>query len=248
MGLSKYFESNVDVDARTQLAQNATQIIEKTSYGVYTGLGVTAQASPDMTVKVATGTIYMSGDGRYTPTANNALAVTAADATNPRIDIVYVNSSGVIAYLAGSPAPSPAQPTIPAGGQLLATILVTAGKASILTADISDRRKGMWLEAWITPTLLNSWQGFDSARYPMYYKDAVGIVHLAGLAKSGDAGTGIFTLPAGYRIGYQQNYVIASSVTTDLALVVVYTNGDVSVNYSGSPTWISLAGITFRGV
>jgi len=89
----------------TQLAQTASlaYLNEKTGYGVISGLGVTQQTVPDMTVRVATGVIWMSNGDRWEPTANNALAITAAAATKRR-DIVYINSAGTIAYLAGTAA------------------------------------------------------------------------------------------------------------------------------------------------
>lgn len=159
----EYFTSdNVEAalqETGAQLAQMALLNTEKTSYGVVSGLGVTQQASPDMTVRVATGIIWMASGVRFTPSANNALAVTAADATNPRIDIVYINSSGVIAYLAGTAAASPAQPATPAGGQLIATIYVAAGDTAIGTAKIQNRRQNMWTEDWIDATLINGWSG-----------------------------------------------------------------------------------------
>lgn len=191
------FSPGMKIDnLNSQLAQIPTQIIEKTSYGVYTGLGVTQQATPNMTVKVATGTIYMVNGTRWTPAANNALAVTDADATNPRIDIVYVNLSGVISYLAGTPASTPSQPSTPAGGQLLATILVTAGKTSILTADISDRRSLIGLEtSWITPTLINGWSG--TCKIKRLANGSIWVV----CNMSGVSGAGAFTFPIGWVTG-----------------------------------------------
>ena len=56
-------------------------------------------------------------------------------------------------------------------------------------------------EAFIAPTLLNSWVNFDVAinNSAGYYKDAFGIVHLRGLVKTGTVGLAIFALPVGYR-------------------------------------------------
>jgi hypothetical protein len=116
-----------------------TQFNERTGYGLVSGLGVTAQTVPDMTVAVATGTVYMEDGTRYTPNANNALAVNTADATNPRKDIVYVSSAGVISYLAGTPAATPSAPSTPSGGFLLAEITVAAGATTITNADIQNK-------------------------------------------------------------------------------------------------------------
>jgi hypothetical protein len=54
-------------------------------------------------------------------------------------------------------------------------------------------------ETWITPTLINNWVAYDTARTPKYYKDANGIVHVKGMMKSGTVGSSAFILPVGYR-------------------------------------------------
>ena len=129
--------AELDIEANSK----NTQLLEATGYGVISGLTVTAQATPNMTVNVATGTVHMANGVRFTPAANSALAVTAADATNPRIDIVYVSSAGIISYLAGTPAPSPAAPATPTDGFLLAQISVGAAVTTITNANITDQRK-----------------------------------------------------------------------------------------------------------
>ncbi|WP_459997318.1 hypothetical protein, partial [Paradesulfitobacterium aromaticivorans] len=129
--------AELDIEAKSKNAQ----LLEATGYGVISGLTVTAQTTPDMTVNVVTGTVHMSTGQRYTPDATPALAVTAADATNPRIDIVYVSSAGVISYLAGTPAASPAAPATPTDGFLLAQISVAANATTVVAANITDKRK-----------------------------------------------------------------------------------------------------------
>ena len=150
-----------------RLSEKTAYLDERLSYGVYSGLGVTQQTTADMTVAVATGTIYMDTGTRFAPSAVTALAITAADATNPRIDIVYVNSSGVIAYLAGTAAASPSAPSVPTGGQKLAEISVSANATTIVAANIADRRKYIWCGEWIYPTMSNGWTAL--AGYPAAY-------------------------------------------------------------------------------
>lgn len=180
----------------TSVSQLSTQMIEKTSYGVYSGLSVTAQSTPNMTVSVAVGIIYMVDGTRLTPAAVSALAITTADATNPRIDIVYVNSSGVIAYLAGTAAASPSAPSVPTDGQKIAEISVAAGAAAITTAMIADRRKTLTGEAFISATLSNGWTGTLK-----YMKLSSGFVTIYAEITAGTiAGfTSIATIPSGYR-------------------------------------------------
>jgi hypothetical protein len=86
-----------------------------------------------------------------TGTATN-LAIATADPTNPRIDIICAKvdvsqnpdaSAGNIAsviVVTGTPAGSPSAPATPANCLLLANIAVAAGAASIVTANITDKR------------------------------------------------------------------------------------------------------------
>lgn len=100
-------------------------------------------------------------------------------------------------------------------------------------------------EAFIAPTLLNSWVNFDvSLTNPVgYYKDAGGIVHLRGFIKSGTVGSPIFTLPAGYRPTREE--VFACSSNDSFGRVDVTPAGSVTL-IIGSNLNASLDGITFR--
>lgn len=82
-----------------------------------------------------TQTSALAGPYSYSTDGSDTGAITAADATNPRVDIVYVKvndnvqdgsglTSGVVGYLAGSPAASPSAPATPARAMVLATIAV----------------------------------------------------------------------------------------------------------------------------
>ena len=123
------------------LATLNARLTEKTDYGVLSGLVVAAQTTPNMTVKTSAGVAYMSNGTRYAPAAVASLAVTAADATNPRIDIVYLSSAGVVSYLAGTAAATPAAPATPAGGLLLVEISVAANQTTVVTGNITDKRR-----------------------------------------------------------------------------------------------------------
>ena len=108
--------------------------------GVFTGCAVTAQGTPNQTVAVSSGSIVTPDGKRYAVSAVSSLAATAADATKPRIDIVYITNAGVVTYLAGTAAASPAQPATPSNGTILAAIARAANDNTIATADITDRR------------------------------------------------------------------------------------------------------------
>ena len=110
------------------------------NYGVFTGCGVTAQSTPDQTVRVAAGSILTPEGKRYVIDAVPALAATNANSVYPRIDIVYVSSAGVVTYLAGNALASPVQPATPANGTLLASIYRAANDNTIATSDITGQR------------------------------------------------------------------------------------------------------------
>lgn len=124
----------------TQINELLTQIKEKTSYGVVSGLVTTAQDEPDMSVNVSSGTIYMQNGDRFEVVADT-MNVIEADATNPRIDIIYINGTGSVSYMPGTAAAEPTAPEAQEGGQLLAEIAVGALVTKIEAANITDKRK-----------------------------------------------------------------------------------------------------------
>lgn len=106
--------------------------------GVMSGCDVTAQASPDMTVAVAAGTIRR-GDETKDITGGN-VTISAADATNPRFDLIAVDMSGAKSATAGTPAAEPVFPAIPANNIVLAAVYVPAGDTAIQSGQIIDKR------------------------------------------------------------------------------------------------------------
>lgn len=106
--------------------------------GVVSGCGVTAQGTPDMTVAVAAGTIQES-DTAYSITGANA-TITAADGSNPRIDLVCAKTDDTLVVTAGTAAANPKAPDIPANNILLAIVYVPASDTAIETGQITDKR------------------------------------------------------------------------------------------------------------
>ena len=88
-------------------------------------------------------------------------------------------------------------------------------------------------EAWITPTLVNSWVAFDT-RTAKYKKADYGRIYLKGVVKSGTIGATIFTLPTGYR---PDEALIFGVITVNVNGTVVCTSG---VNTS-----VSLSSVNF---
>lgn len=107
--------------------------------GVYTGGAVTIQGSPDMTLAVAAGTAIFGG----TPITIGAgnVTITSADSTNPRMDLVVINTSGTKSVSAGTAATNPFPPGVPANSLVLAMVYVPAGATAISNqAQVIDKR------------------------------------------------------------------------------------------------------------
>ncbi|TIH34981.1 hypothetical protein [Subtercola vilae] len=124
-------------------------------------LGVLAQTTPNMTVKVNAGRAKVAGtsvsppagftfttQGFYDVFNDAAISVTiaASNSTQPRIDVVYVqvedsfyagtNNDALIAVATGYPASSPTVPAIPANSLALGQVAVGANVTSIVSANI----------------------------------------------------------------------------------------------------------------
>ena len=124
-----------------------------------TDLAVTQNGTPNMTVNVAAGGCFIRGtqsanQGAYHlwNDASLSVAISAADATNPRRDLIIAqardaNYSGAssdarIIVVTGTPAASPVDPSLSSfpNALVLARVAVAAGDTSIVTAEITDLR------------------------------------------------------------------------------------------------------------
>ena len=106
--------------------------------GVVSGCAVTAQAAPDMTLAVASGSVAVDGI-QAAVTAGN-VAIGAADATNPRFDLVVVNGAGAKSVLAGTAAATPAFPAVGTANVVLAAVYVPAAATAIAGGSLIDKR------------------------------------------------------------------------------------------------------------
>lgn len=106
--------------------------------GVESGCAVTAQGSPDMTLAVASGVVRVAGVAATVSSGN--VTVTAANATNPRFDLVVASNTGVKSVIAGTAAAAPIPPTLPSTSVLLATVWVPANDTAINSNQIVDKR------------------------------------------------------------------------------------------------------------
>lgn len=121
-------------------------------------LNVTEKSgTPDMSVDVAQGSVYIEGDETsdqgfyfaYNDAVKN-LTIAAADASNPRKDLIVAQvedseqSGGTddwsLTVVTGTAEASPSEPTVPDNSHVLALVDVGAGVSSITNANITDRR------------------------------------------------------------------------------------------------------------
>lgn len=103
---------------------------------VLVGCGVTA--NNNMAPSVAKGAVL--SQGVMFPVTAGTVTIGAADATNPRIDLIVVNSSGTKAVRAGTAAAAPKPPARSAGDVLLGVVYVAANDTSIGATEITDGR------------------------------------------------------------------------------------------------------------
>lgn len=109
---------------------------------VLSGLAVTGGA--DMTPAVAKGAVLSNGVMFAVAAAD--VTITAADATNPRLDLIVVTSAGALAVRAGTPAAfvegtsAPKPPARTANDVVIAMVYVPANDTAIATTQIIDKR------------------------------------------------------------------------------------------------------------
>ena len=124
------------------------------------GMIVSAQTSPNMTVRVADGNAVIKctesgGDGMYA-VRNDAsfnITISAAHATNTRRDLIVarvrdaaygvaVTSAWALEVITGTPAASPVDPAVPDNCLVLARITLPGAASTVTNAYITDLRAG----------------------------------------------------------------------------------------------------------
>jgi hypothetical protein len=153
--------------------------------GIRPGVGspLLVAASSGMTVAVSAGVAYVQGTasttaGMYTVVRDTSGTITLAtsDPTNPRIDNIIARvvdngdntSTATIEPQAGTPAPSPVAPTLPANSLLLAQIAVAAATSSIVGGNITDKRVATAAMGGIIPVKDASDQPQATAEAPAF--------------------------------------------------------------------------------
>lgn len=91
------------------------------------------QSTPDLTVYVEAGKVYINGT-LVEYAGGNSPSFTAP-ATNPRIDVLSINSSGTLVRTAGTEAASPVAPSVPSGEMPICQVYNKVGQTQIYDTD-----------------------------------------------------------------------------------------------------------------
>lgn len=121
-------------------------LAESTGYGIVSGCEPSISG---LTVTVGAGVVHLA-DGTRKEIAETNITLDAADSTNPRIDLVYIDSTGAVAKITGTAAASPVVPDVPTGGISVANVSVAAGAT---TGTLTDKR-GI-LPRWYNTGIVN---------------------------------------------------------------------------------------------
>ena len=144
--------------------------------GVKSGCAVSAQGTPNMTVAVASGTIYVDAVGTEVSVGAGNVTIAAADATNPRIDLISASPVGVKTVTAGTPAAAPKTPDLPSGHVGLAFVYVPATDTAIAANQIVDKRVILREHpgaAEVPGTFVVGWDGGLAAPASGSYQDVI---------------------------------------------------------------------------
>jgi hypothetical protein len=128
-----------DNDLQSVLFQEYLEVLVAGINGadcVLSGCAVTGGA--DMTPAVAKGAVL--SNGVLFPVTAGDVTIGAADATNPRIDLIVVNSSGTKAVRAGTATANPKPPARSANDVVIAAVYVPTNDTSIETTKCVDMR------------------------------------------------------------------------------------------------------------
>lgn len=198
--------------------------------GVVSGCAVTAQGSPDMTVAVAAGVVLVAGAVKAVTSGNVTIA--AADATNPRIDVVVADSTGAKQRRGGTAAASPRPPTLTSGDVALAMVYVPANDTAINSNQIIDKRVPL-PTVYATDTITELTAAAGVTVDGVVLKD--GGVNALGALFGGDGGGTIYLQHAG--VGNEGMLVIEDAANG--AKLTFYSDagsGDVNLYRAGANT------------
>lgn len=108
--------------------------------GAYSApLSVSAQDTPNMTVKIRAGS-YFNGLNTFVEFTGGSSPTITAPIGNPKWVVVALQNSGLITVVDGTPAAAPSLPAVPSGLLPIAAVFVTPTTTAITPALIADVR------------------------------------------------------------------------------------------------------------
>ena len=174
-------------------------------------------------------------------------------------DVVSYNGSSYICILASTgnlPTNATYWSLVAQKGDNTTASAVTntpAGNISAVTVqaainELDTEKADKTQEAWITPTLLNSWVQNASFENIGFMKDAFGFVNVRGGVSSGTLNTAVFNFPAGYRAtSYKLAYFRVASSGGTSEIEINHGTGEMKI-VNGSNAWVDLSTIRFKVV
>lgn len=124
--------------------------------GVASGCAVTEAGTPAMSVVVASGSVVIARVVHSV--SGGTVALSAADATNPRFDLIYADDAGAVHVRTGTPAVSPTYASPDDDEVGLAMVYVPATDTAVQNAQIVDKR--VFVE---TPASAAGWTTISAA-------------------------------------------------------------------------------------
>lgn len=115
----------------SDLSDNNAFHAESTGYGIVSGCTLSVSG---LTATVSSGVVHTS-TGKRVEISQQTVSLNSADASNPRIDVIYIDTDGNVGYLSGSTTSTTA-PDLKAGWIKLGEITIAAGATTgTITAD-----------------------------------------------------------------------------------------------------------------
>lgn len=242
--------------------------------GIFRSGDLVVSAGGGQSVNVDVGGIFVRGSesthqaGYFVyndATVNVTLA--AADATNPRIDIIGVqirdseysgaNNDARIVAVTGTPAGSPSEPSLPANFVTLARVDVPANDNTVNSGQITDRRRRMAMLGGIIPCTsttrptVNLFEGLwiyevDTHEFKQYTTATTGWtppwnMPWGHLTRTFTSGTGTIHDPFG-----TEAVAVLSSAVTVVANRLIHVWSKVSVE-TGADNYLQVIGRIRRG-
>ena len=209
-------------------------------YGLWADEGaVTPSSGMTLAVAAITANEYViNGTIVSTAYAGGTIALSAADGTNPRRDLIHINSSGTVGKTDGTPAATPIAPDPGASELALAEVYVAAGATVIAEADITDKRQILSRPTWEhidtqeLPSTASSisFPGIDTGfkRFRLFFSPAATASLLVHLRLNNDSGSNYE-----YQSFYAASTTLAAARSTGQAQVVLDPNLNVFSGRTG---------------